>query len=60
MEKSLKIKTHRAASLEKRKARAGYIFVLPFILGFILIYMPILIDSIWFSFYKQESGGAGI
>ena len=59
MEKSLKIKTHRAASLEKRKARAGYIFVLPFILGFILIYMPILIDSIWFSFYKQESGGAG-
>ncbi len=59
MEKSLKIRTHRAASLEKRKARAGYIFVLPFILGFILIYMPILIDSIWFSFYKQESGGAG-
>ncbi len=37
-------------SLEKRKARAGYVFVLPFILGIILIYLPILIDTIWFSF----------
>jgi len=40
----------RRASLDARKARAGYLFVLPFILGVILIYLPILIDSIWFSF----------
>ena len=40
----------RRASLDARKARAGYVFVLPFIIGVILIYLPILIDSIWFSF----------
>ena len=38
------------ASLDKRKARSGYVFVLPFILAVILIYIPILIDSIWMTF----------
>ena len=50
MDKNLKIKKRRSASLDAKKARAGYIFVLPFILGILLIYLPILIDSIWFSF----------
>ena len=40
----------RRSSLDARKARAGYLFVLPFLLGIALIYLPILIDSIWFSF----------
>lgn len=44
----------RAASLDARKARNGYIFVLPFILGIILIYLPVIIDSIWFSFNQIE------
>ena len=51
----------RRASLDARKARAGYGFVLPFILGVILVYLPILIDSIWFSFNKiQPSTGGGL
>ena len=49
MSNDLKIKRRRG-SLEKRRARAGYLFVLPFILGILLIYLPILIDSVWFSF----------
>ena len=60
MEKSLKIPKRRAASLDKRKARNGYFFVAPFIIGIILIYLPILLDSVWFSFYdtfnKTEGG----
>ncbi len=40
----------RANSLEKKKARAGWIFVLPFVLGLVLIYLPVVIDSIWYSF----------
>ena len=44
----------RAASLDARKARNGYFFVLPFILGIILIYLPVIIDSIWFSFNQIE------
>ena len=55
MENTLKLKTRRPASLDKRKARAGYVFVLPFILGFVLIYLPILIDSLCFSFYEMRS-----
>ena len=37
-------------SLDARKARAGYVFVLPFLLGIVLIYLPILLDSLWVSF----------
>ena len=40
----------RKSSLEARKARAGYVFVAPFVLGILLVYLPILLDSIWFSF----------
>ena len=53
MDKPLKIKRSRNASLDKRRARAGYFFVAPFILGIVLIYLPILIDSLWLSFHKE-------
>ena len=43
-------KRRKAASLDRRKARAGWVFVLPFVIGFILIYIPIVIDSIIYSF----------
>ena len=51
--KSLKLPFGRKGSLDARRARAGYLFTLPFILGIILVYLPILIDSIWFSFNNQ-------
>ena len=44
------VKKKKPASLDSRKARAGWIFVLPFIIGFILVYLPVIIDSITFSF----------
>ena len=43
------------ASLDARKARAGYIFVLPFLLGIVLIYLPILFDAIWYSFSNFDT-----
>ena len=48
----------RKASLDAKKARAGYVFALPFILGVVLIYIPILFDSVWSSFTKvgMENG----
>ena len=42
-------KRRKIASLDKRKARVGWIFVLPFIIGFFLVYLPILTDSLWLS-----------
>jgi len=50
MNKTVSKKKRSNASLDKRKARAGYIFVLPFILSFLIIYLPIIIDSITFTF----------
>ena len=52
-------KRRRAASLDARKARAGWVFVLPFVLGFIIIYLPIVIDSIKYSFNKIKIGQGG-
>ncbi len=48
-----------AASLDKRKARAGWGFVLPFVLGFVLVYLPILVESIKYSFCKLEVQATG-
>ncbi|MBR0327381.1 MAG: sugar ABC transporter permease, partial [Clostridia bacterium] len=43
-------KRRGSASLDKRKARSGYFFVLPFLIGFIAIYLPMIWDSIVYSF----------
>ena len=52
-------KKRKIASLDKRKARAGWIFVLPFVIGFIIVYLPIVFDSIRYSFntIKMLPGG---
>lgn len=52
-------KRKRAASLDARKARAGWAFVLPFVLGFLIIYLPIIINSIKFSFNKVKISTSG-
>ncbi len=43
-------KKKKIASLDKRKARAGWLFVLPFLIGLVIIYIPILWESISYSF----------
>ena len=48
-------KRRRAASLDKRKAQAGWLFVAPFVIGFILIYLPIIVDSLKFSFSEIKT-----
>lgn len=45
-----KKKRRKAVSLDRKKARAGWFFVLPFILGFVIIYLPVVFDSIWLTF----------
>ena len=41
-------------SLERKKARAGWIFTLPFLIGFILIYLPIVFESLKSTFYVKD------
>ena len=47
-------KKKKIASLDKRKARAGWWFVLPFIIGFVCIYLPIIINSLKDTFMLVE------
>ena len=53
-------KRKKIASLDRRKARAGWFFVLPFILGFVLIYLPMIYDSVIMSFSKIHMAAAGV
>ena len=48
-------KKRKIASLNKRKARAGWIFVLPFLIGFVCIYLPIIIESVKSTFMFTEN-----
>ena len=45
-------KRKKGASLDVRKARAGWLFILPFLIGFVLIYLPVVFDSIKYSFHE--------
>ena len=53
-------KRKKIASLDRRKARAGWFFVMPFIIGFVIVYLPIVFRSLQFSFSAMDriqSGG---
>ena len=52
--KTARPKKRKIASLDRRKARAGWMFVLPFILGFVLIYVPMVFDSLKLSFTELK------
>lgn len=49
----------KIASLDRRKARSGWFFILPFLIGFVLIYLPMIYESIVFSFNKINPGVGG-
>ena len=55
-------KKKRASSLDNIKARSGWMFVAPFVVGFVIIYLPIVFESIYFSFtdIKVQTGGGFI
>ena len=44
----------KGASLQARKARSGWLFVLPFLLGFVLVYLPIIIGSLKYCFHEID------
>ena len=53
------VKKKKPASLDRKKARAGWWFVLPFVAIFIAIYVPMIFDSIRFSFHELEIQATG-
>lgn len=57
--KSAPKKAKRGASLQAKKQRAGWIFILPFLIGLAIVYLPVVINSIWVSFnsFSTTRGG---
>ena len=54
------VKRRRSKSLDKKKARMGWVFVAPFAIGFIALYLPMIIQSLVVSFsdmVTQRGGG---
>ena len=52
-------KQKKLAGLQKRKAIAGYIFILPFILGFLAFMVKPFFESLYMSFCEVEISGKG-
>ena len=52
-------KKKKERSLSTVKSRSGWVFIAPFLVGFFLIYLPMIVESIQFSFneIKILSGG---
>ena len=57
-EKNLKLKARRGASLESRKQRTYWLFLIPFLVGFVCLFAGIYLDSLIYSFSKLEMNGA--
>ena len=55
----VKKKRRKVHSLEKKTARGGYLFTLPFIIGFIVIYLPVVFESFLYSVTTIERINAG-
>ncbi len=58
--KAAKAEKKRSRSLDVQKSRMGWVFIAPFLIGFIMIYLPMIIESITFSFTDmviQKDGG---
>lgn len=45
-------KHRKAISLDKKKSRAGWLFILPFLIGLFAIYIPIIYNSVKLSFHE--------
>ena len=48
-------KKKKIPSLDRKKSRAGWLFVLPFLIGLVFIYFPIIWESISYSFYNYTT-----
>ncbi|MCH5183863.1 MAG: sugar ABC transporter permease [Oscillospiraceae bacterium] len=50
----------KGKSLNKVKARNGWVFIAPFLIGFVLIYLPMIVESLRFSFGELKFEKTGV
>lgn len=49
----------KTVGLVKKQQRAGYVFVLPIIIGLVLIFAPVMFQTVFFSFNQVKMGANG-
>ena len=57
-EKTKKKRKH--GGLQRRQQRNGWLFVLPWIVGFVIFFLKPLVQSLWFSFNDVTMGNSGM
>lgn len=55
----MKKQKNKLAGLQKRKAISGYLFIMPFILGFLMFMVKPMFESLYMSFNEVLLGGTG-
>ncbi len=55
-----KIKKKKYVGLQKRKAISGYLFISPFIIGFLLFMVKPMFDSLYMSFCRVDLGAGSV
>lgn len=50
----------KRSTLMRKQNRAGYLFILPWVLGFLFFFLKPLVQSLWFSFNETTMGAEGI
>lgn len=55
-----KEKQKKTSKLIRNQQRAGYLFILPWIIGFIIFFLQPMIESMWYSFNDTLMGTEGI
>lgn len=53
-------KRKKQYSLTKRQNRAGWLFVLPFAIGFLMFFLKPMIESFWYTFNDVTMGNSGL
>ena len=53
-------KKNKKSSLMRRQQRAGWLFVLPFVLGFLAFFLKPMIISFWYTFNDVSMGANGL
>ena len=48
-------KKHRGASLNEKKSRMGWVFILPFVIGLVFIYASVIYESFIYSFAQYNT-----
>ncbi len=55
-----KVKRNKSSRLIRRQQRAGYFFVLPWVIGFIIFFLEPLLESMWYTLNDVTMGTDGM